>query len=378
MRRLGLILLFVLFVVALANAIQFTSPFSKVSDALKMVREKNLSKFEAKYWREMEDKYVQCELCPNLCVIPNLGRGRCGVRINIEGKLYSLVYGKPVAVHIDPIEKKPLSHFLPGTAVFSIATAGCNLGCIFCQNWQISQVKPEDADHYNLSPEEIVTVIKKNKLPSIAYTYTEPTVFYEYMLATAKLAKKAGIKNVMHSCGYINPKPLKELLQYMDAANIDLKGFSEEYYQEMSFGRLEPVLTSLKTIKQEGVWLEITNLIIPGKNDDPKMIRDMCKWIKNELGTDVPLYFGAFHPNYKLKNVPPTPVKTLEMAHKIAKEEGLKYVYIGNVYGHFGEDTYCPKCGKTVIKREGYKIVENDLVDGKCKFCGEEIAGVWK
>ncbi|MBU1026628.1 MAG: AmmeMemoRadiSam system radical SAM enzyme [Candidatus Margulisbacteria bacterium] len=343
-----------------------------------MVREKNLSKFEAKYWREMEDKYVQCELCPNLCVIPNLGRGRCGVRINIEGKLYSLVYGKPVAVHIDPIEKKPLSHFLPGTAVFSIATAGCNLGCIFCQNWQISQVKPEDADHYNLSPEEIVTVIKKNKLPSIAYTYTEPTVFYEYMLATAKLAKKAGIKNVMHSCGYINPKPLKELLQYMDAANIDLKGFSEEYYQEMSFGRLEPVLTSLKTIKQEGVWLEITNLIIPGKNDDPKMIRDMCKWIKNELGTDVPLYFGAFHPNYKLKNVPPTPVKTLEMAHKIAKEEGLKYVYIGNVYGHFGEDTYCPKCGKTVIKREGYKIVENDLVDGKCKFCGEEIAGVWK
>jgi len=378
MRRLGLILLFVLFVVALANAIQFTSPFSKVSDALKMVREKNLSKFDAKYWREMEDKYVQCELCPNLCVIPNLGRGRCGVRINIEGKLYSLVYGKPVAVHIDPIEKKPLSHFLPGTAVFSIATAGCNLGCIFCQNWQISQVKPEDADHYNLSPEEIVTVIKKNKLPSIAYTYTEPTVFYEYMLATAKLAKKAGIKNVMHSCGYINPKPLKELLQYMDAANIDLKGFSEEYYQEMSFGRLEPVLTSLKTIKQEGVWLEITNLIIPGKNDDPKMIRDMCKWIKNELGTDVPLYFGAFHPNYKLKNVPPTPVKTLEMAHKIAKEEGLKYVYIGNVYGHFGEDTYCPKCGKTVIKREGYKIVENDLVDGKCKFCGEEIAGVWK
>ncbi len=378
MRRLGLSLLFVLFVVALANAIQFTSPFSKVGDALKMIRAKNLSKFDARYWKELEDKYVKCELCPNLCVIPNLGRGRCGVRINIEGKLYSLVYGKPVAVHIDPIEKKPLSHFLPGTAVFSIATAGCNLGCVFCQNWQISQVKPEDADHYNLSPEQIVTVVKKNKLPSIAYTYTEPTVFYEYMLDTAKLAKKAGIKNVMHSCGYINPKPLKELLQYMDAANIDLKGFSEEYYQEMAFGRLEPVLTSLKTIKQAGVWLEITNLIVPGKNDDPEMIRKMCQWIKNELGSDVPLYFGAFHPNYKLKNVPPTPVKTLEMAHKIAKEEGLNYVYIGNVYGHFGEDTYCPDCGRAVIKRQGYKIVENNLVDGKCKFCGEKISGVWR
>lgn len=364
--------------VTLADAIQFTRPFSKVSDALKMIRKANLSKFEAKYWKKLEDDLVQCELCPNLCVLPNLARGRCGVRINIEGKLYSLVYGKPVAVHVDPIEKKPLSHFLPGTAVFSIATAGCNLGCIFCQNWQISQVKPEEADHYNLSPEQIVTLALTYECPSIAYTYTEPTIFYEYMLDIAKLAKKAGIRNVMHSCGYINPKPLKELLKYMDAANIDLKGFSEEYYQEMCLGRLEPVLTVLKTVKEEGVWLEITNLVVPGKNDDPKMIRKMCKWIIKNLGPDVPLYFGAFYPHYKLKGVPPTPVKTLEKAYEIAKEEGLNYVYIGNVYGHMTEHTYCPKCGRVVIKRRGYTILENNLKDGRCKFCEQRIVGVWK
>jgi pyruvate formate lyase activating enzyme len=363
---------------ALAEAIQFTTPFSRLSDALKMIRQANLAKFEAKYYKQMQDNVVQCQLCPNLCVLPNLARGRCGVRINLEGKLYSLVYGKPVAVHIDPIEKKPLSHFLPGTQIFSIATAGCNLGCIFCQNWQISQAKPEDADHQNLSPLEVVSLASKYKCPSIAYTYTEPTIFYEYMLDTAKLARSAGIRNVMHSCGYINPEPLKELLKYMDAANVDLKGFSEEYYQEMCFGRLEPVLNTLRTIKQEGVWLEITNLIVPGKNDDPQMIRKMAKWIKEELGPDVPLYFSAFQPNYKLKGVPPTSVKTLEMARRIAIEEGLHYVYIGNVYGHVAENTYCPKCGKVVVKRLGYTIQEYNLKDGKCRFCGYRIPGVWK
>jgi len=378
MRREIYLILGVLLLVTIAEAIQFASPFSRVSDALKMIREKNLSKFEAKYWRKIEGETIQCELCPNLCVLPNLARGRCGVRINLDGKLYSLVYGKPVAVHVDPIEKKPLSHFLPGTPVFSIATAGCNLGCIFCQNWQISQTLPEDAKHENLSPAQIVALAKKYQTPSIAFTYTEPTIFYEYMLDTAKLAKKNGIRTVMHSCGYINPKPLKELLQYIDAANIDLKGFSEDFCREMSYGRLQPVLETMKTIKKEGVWLESTNLIIPGKNDDPKMIRSMCRWIRKELGPDVPIYFAAFHPNYKLKGVPPTPVKTLEMAYRIAKEEGLRYVYIGNVYGHMHENTVCPKCGKTVIKRRGYSIVENNLKNGRCKFCGEKIAGIWR
>lgn len=378
MRRFVYVILSLLLLTALAEAIQFAPPFSRLTEALEMLRKANLSKFEAMYYEKLENKAVQCRLCPNMCLLPNLTRGRCGVRMNIEGKLYSLVYGKPVAVHVDPIEKKPLSHVLPGTKSFSIATAGCNLGCVFCQNWQISQVKPEEADHYNLTPQQIVDLAVSSECPSIAYTYTEPTVFYEYMLDTAKLARKAGIKNVMHSCGYINPEPLKELLQYMDAANIDLKGFSEEYYQEMCFGRLEPVLVTLKTIKKEGVWLEITNLIVPGKNDDPEMIRKMCRWIKKELGPDVPLYFAAFHPNYRLKGVPPTPVKTLEVAHNIAKREGLRYVYIGNIYGHTTEHTYCPKCKAIVIERRGYTILENNLWRGKCKSCGTEIPGVWQ
>ncbi len=380
MRKYGFIIvvLLVVIVAGLTDAIQFTRPFSKLSDALKMIREANLSRFEAMHYKKLDNKMVHCLLCPNMCVIPNLARGRCGVRINLDGKLYSLVYGKPIAVHIDPIEKKPLSHFMPGTPIFSIATAGCNLGCIFCQNWQISQAKPEEADHLNLSPEQIVDLAENYETPSIAFTYTEPTIFYEYMLDTAKLAKRRGIKTVMHTCGYINPKPLKELLEYMDAANVDLKGFSEEFYEEMCFGRLEPVLETIKTVKKEGVWLEITNLIIPGKNDDPEMIRKMCVWIRENVGPDVPLYFSAFHPNYKLRGIPPTPIKTLEMASKIAKEEGLNYAYIGNVYGHAGEHTYCPKCGKIVIKRLGFTVQENNLINGRCKFCREKIPGVWQ
>ncbi|MFA4967412.1 MAG: AmmeMemoRadiSam system radical SAM enzyme, partial [Candidatus Margulisiibacteriota bacterium] len=235
-----------------------------------------------------------------------------------------------------------------------------------------------EAEHENFDPEKIVDLAIEAKSPTIAYTYTEPTVFYEYMLATAKLAKKKGLRNIMHSCGYINPEPLKELLKYMDACNIDLKGFSEEYYQSMCSGHLDPVLETLKTIKRSGVWLEITNLVVPGKNDDPKMIREMCVWIKENLGPDVPLYFSAFSPLYKMQNVPPTPAETLEKAYSIAKEAGLNYVYIGNVFGNFKEHTYCPKCGKIVIKRLGFSVEENNLVDGKCKFCGQKIAGVWE
>lgn len=371
------LIIFVCLSVAI-NAIQLDFGFSSEEEALETIRKAGLSKREALYYQKLPDKVVRCQLCPNYCLLKPGKKGLCGNRVNIDGKLYTMVYGKPISVHIDPIEKKPLSHFLPGTTALSIATAGCNLGCIFCQNWQISQAKPEEAPHYDLYPKDIVELAKKYKTPTIAYTYTEPTVFYEYMLETAKLARKSGIKNIMHSCGYINEKPLKELLQYMDACNIDLKGFSEEFYQEMCNGRLEPVLNSIKTIKEKGVWLEITNLIIPGKNDDPKMIRKMCIWIRENLGKDVPIYFAAFHPAYKLTNIPPTPVKTLEMAAKIAKEEGLNYVFIGNVFGHTGEHTYCPKCKKIVIKRKGYTILEINLKEGRCKFCGEKIPGVWE
>ncbi|MDD5382087.1 MAG: AmmeMemoRadiSam system radical SAM enzyme [Candidatus Margulisbacteria bacterium] len=378
MRRILAVILALFLAATLASAIQFTSPFARLADALRMIREANLSRYEALYYQKLGRDVVQCQLCPNRCTLANLARGLCGVRINLEGKLYSLVYGKPIAIHVDPIEKKPLSHFLPGTTAFSISTAGCNLGCVFCQNWQISQVKPEEAEHYNFEPEKIVNMALDARSPTIAYTYTEPTIFYEYMLATAKLAKKKGLRNIMHSCGYINPEPLKELLKYMDACNIDLKGFSEDFYQQMCYGRLEPVLETIKTIKKQGVWLEITNLVIPGKNDDPKMIRAMCRWIKANVGPDVPLYFSAFYPQYKLANVPPTPVESLEKAYKIAREEGLNFVYVGNVYGHLKENTYCPKCGEAVVKRLGFSIEANNLINGKCKFCGYKMPGVWK
>ena len=333
----------------------------------------------ANYWQKIKDNIVQCLLCPRKCVLDAGQRGVCTVRINKEGKLYTLGYGNPVAIHIDPIEKKPFFHVAPGEPVFSLAVAGCNMRCIFCQNWQISQSRPDETENYNLSPEEVVNKTIENNCKFIAYTYTEPTVFYEYMLDIAKLARAKGLKNTMHSCGYINPQPLKELLKYMDAVNIDLKGFTEEYYAKIGLlAQLKPVLETLKTIKEEGVWLEITNLIIPNFNDDPQKIKEMCIWIKENLGDEVPLHFSRFVPNFKLQNLPPTSIEKLEEAYKIAKGVGLKYVYIGNVPGHKGENTYCPNCGKIVVKRIGYEILENNIKDGKCKFCGYKIAGRWR
>jgi len=321
-------------------------------------------------------KTVQCELCPNGCVLDEGQHSRCRARMNKGGVLYSLVYGKPCAVHVDPIEKKPFSHFLPGTTAFSIATAGCVLSCKFCQNWQISQARPEDTDTYDLPPDEVVRKAMFYECRSISYTYTEPTVFYEYMYDTAVIAKKYDIKNTMHSCGYINEKPLRKLSKYMNAANIDLKGFTEDFYKRICNGSLKPVLNSLVVLKQEGVWLEITNLVLPTLNDDMKTIREMCKWIKKNLGHDTPIHFSRFYPHYKLDNLPPTPLETITEARKTAMDVGLKYVYIGNIR-HEGENTYCPKCKKMLIEREGYFVKQNNIVNGKCKFCSTSIAGVW-
>ncbi|MCM8795782.1 MAG: AmmeMemoRadiSam system radical SAM enzyme [Candidatus Omnitrophica bacterium] len=337
-----------------------------------------LSLKEALFYEKLDHKIVQCHLCPRNCIIPPTRRGFCGVRENREGILYSLSYAKPVAIHIDPIEKKPLFHFLPGTTAFSIATAGCNLRCKFCQNWEISQAKPEDVEYLYLEPEDLVKKVKLSGSPTIAYTYTEPTIFYEYMLETAKLAKEVGIRNIMHSAGYINEAPLRQLAKYLDAANIDLKGFSDEYYAKMSEGTLEPVLKTLKVLKEEGVHLEITNLVLSGFNDDEDTLVKMCLWIKENLGPDTPLHFSRAFPMYKMLHLNPTPVETLERARKIALDCGLKYVYIGNVAGHPAENTYCPKCGKILIERKGYFILQNNIEDGKCKFCGEKIEGVWK
>jgi len=333
---------------------------------------------EALFYQKLKNQLVQCQLCPRRCFIPDGKRGFCGVRENHGGVLYTLSFAKPVSLNdIDPIEKKPLFHFLPGTRTFSIATAGCNLKCKFCQNWEISQRLPEEVDFVYLEPEDLVRKLQESGRPTIAYTYSEPTIFYEYVLEIAKLARAKGIRNVMHSNGYINEEPLRQLTKYLDAANIDLKGFSEEFYTKMAEGTLEPVLKSLKILRKEGVHIEITNLVIPGYNDDEETLVKMCQWIRDNLGADTPLHFSRFIPMYKLLNLSFTPVETLEKARNIALDCGLKYVYIGNVGGNPAENTYCPKCKKIVIRRIGYMVSEINLENGKCKFCGEKIDGIW-
>ncbi len=333
----------------------------------------------AKYWQKIDENTVRCLLCPRKCILGLNQRGVCTVRINIKGSLYTLGYGNPVAVHIDPIEKKPFFHVWPGSRTLSLAVAGCNMRCKFCQNWQISQSSPDQTLNYQLSPQEVVEKAKEYDCPFVVFTYTEPTVFYEYMLDIARLAKKEGLHTAMHTCGYINPQPLEELLGYMDAVNVDLKGFTQEFYQKMGlWADLEPVLDTIRMIKKKGVHLEITNLLIPTHNDDPQKIKEMCQWIKDNVGDDVPLHFSRFYPAHKLRNLPPTPVETLENAYEIAKEVGIKFVYIGNLPGNEQENTYCPRCGKLLIRRAGYRVLENNVVEGKCKFCGCPIPGLWR
>ncbi len=319
---------------------------------------------------------VRCELCPTECVLGDYEVGGCKVRINRGGELYSLVYGKPCSVHIDPIEKKPFYHFLPATKALSIATVGCVLGCKFCQNWEISQARPEEADFNELPPDEAVRLALFYGCPSITYTYTEPTVFYEYMYDIAALARDNGVRNTVHTCGYINEKPLRKLSKLLAAADVDLKAFTEDFYGRVCGGRLKPVLDAIVTLREEGVWLEITNLVIPTLNDDMKEIRRMSRWLAENAGPDVPLHFSRFFPYYKLKNLPPTPVDTLARARQVAMAEGLKYVYIGNLRSS-AENTYCQSCGKRVIEREGYFVKSVNIRDGSCAFCGARISGVW-
>jgi pyruvate formate lyase activating enzyme len=319
---------------------------------------------------------VKCELCPTECVLSDYEVGGCRVRINKGGTLYSLVYGRPCAVNIDPIEKKPFYHFLPGTTAFSIATAGCVLGCKFCQNWEISQAKPEETDFRELPPGDVVRQTLLYGCRSVTYTYTEPAVFYEYMYDTAVLAGRYGVKNTMHTCGYINEKPLRELCKYMDAADVDLKAFTEDFYARVCGGRLKPVLDALRVLKEQGVWLEITNLVIPTLNDNMKEIRDMCVWIHKNLGPDVPLHFSRFFPYYRLTKLPPTPLETLIDARKTAIDAGLRYVYIGNIKSD-ASNTFCPNCKKLLIERAGYHIRQNNIVGSRCSFCGTVIPGVW-
>jgi len=328
---------------------------------------------------------VQCELCPKACVIEPGQSGECRVRVNIDGRLRTVVYGYPCSINVDPIEKKPLAHFLPGTGILSIATVGCNLHCRNCQNWEISQANPEQmpAVFYSRqklfwSPAELVALTRRAGCPSLAYTYTDPIVYYEYTYDTAKLARQAGIRNVLVTAGYINPEPWERLLEYVDAANIDLKAITDEFYRKVCSATLKPVLNALVTAKAAGVLVEVTNLLIPTLNDDPKQIRQLCRWVRANLGAETPLHFSRFFPRHKMLNLPPTSLEALDLARGIAMDEGLQYVYIGNIASKQGQNTYCPGCGELLIERRGYTIVQNGLADGSCPKCGNEIYGVWK
>lgn len=332
---------------------------------------------EARYYKKLPNRKIQCVLCPRECIIDDLERGYCGVRENRNGIYYTLVHSRPCSVHVDPIEKKPLFHFLPASLAFSLATAGCNVECKFCQNWQISQVRPEQVPALDLPPKRVAEEAQKSGSKSIAYTYTEPVIFTEYMLDSALAANQIGIRSVMISNGYISPGPMKDLCKALAAVKIDLKAFTERFYKELVAGELRPVLDTLVLLRKEKIWFEIVYLIIPGENDNGNELKQMCKWIVTELGVDVPVHFSRFYPEYRLKNLPPTPENTLVMARKIGLDAGLRYVYVGNIPGNEGENTFCWQCGKIVIRRKGFMVLENNLTNGKCKFCQSAIAGVW-
>ena len=327
------------------------------------------------FYEKLDNKKVHCLLCPQNCVISDKKRGQCKIRENRNGKLYSLVYAKPCSIAIDPIEKKPLFHFMPSSSVFSIGTAGCNLHCLFCQNWNTSQVEPETVPAPEMMPSKVVDEAIDSECEIIAYTYNEPTIFYEMCYDVSKAAHQKGLKNIMVTNGYVNSEPARKLFEFIDAVNVDLKAFSEDFYKKMTGARLEPVLETLKLMKKIGIWIEITNLIIPSLNDNMTMIKEMCIWIKDNLGEDVPLHFSRFHPTYKLDDLPSTDPKTLFKAKDVAKEVGLRYVYIGNL--EEGEDTFCPKCNNLLVKRQIFEVLENNISEGKCNKCGENIAGVW-
>lgn len=365
-------------VVASGVTLLFSGWFGQSSVGEVMKANQSVGPQPARYWLKLDNDRIRCQLCPHDCLILSGRRGLCRVRENRNGVLYTLVYGKPVAIGIGPIEKAPFNHFYPSHRRQTIATVGCNLRCKHCQNWHISQRNVEDVSYRRLSPDEIIAGVKRAGLNSVSFTYTEPTIFFEYMYDIAYLAQSRGMLTTLVTNGYISPQPLRALLRHIDAVRVDLKAFTEDFYREISGASLAPVLDTLKIIKKEGVWLEIINLIIPTINDCPKEIRAMCEWILENLGPDVPIHFNRFHPAYKMTHLPPTPVETLEMAHAIAKDVGINFVTIGNVPGHRYDSTFCPTCGKNLIHRVGMSVLANNIQNGMCRFCGRDIPGVWE
>ena len=329
------------------------------------------------WYSKLDSTRVRCELCPKRCELENGERATCRVRTNQGGAIYTLAYNNPTFILEDPVECKPFFHVMPGTRALSVATAGCNLQCKFCEAWDMTQVTPEEVHAYDMPPEVVVTHAVKSDVHSISYTFGEPVVFYEYMAAIATLSKEAGLLNLMHTAGYIRPEPLKELIERLDAVNVDLKSFDPTFYRNVVGGELDPVLRTLTILREANIHIEITNIVIPTLNDSMEKIHQMCKWIINELGENVPVHFVRFYPLYKLSNLPRTPVSTLDKARDTALSAGLRYVYISRVTGHKGENTYCPGCGKTVIKRVGFVVEEINLENGRCPYCSTYISGIW-
>jgi pyruvate formate lyase activating enzyme len=347
------------------------------TSALEGPRLKGVVRHEAMFWEQGDGREVKCVLCPRECEVADVERGYCGVRENQGGQYQTLVYGALCSAMIDPIEKKPLFHYLPGTEAFSIATAGCNIECKFCQNWQISQFRPEQVECNEVSPERLVRTCVYRNWPTIAYTYTEPVIFYEYMHDTAALARERRVGSVMISNGYIQEKPLRQLCQHLTGVKIDLKAFTEKFYVDQCAGELKPVLKALEILKEIGIWFELVILIIPTLNDRPAEVQAMSAWVVKHLGPDVPMHFTRFHPTYRVTNLPRTPVSTVARCRQIALDAGVHYAYSGNVPMHPGENTYCHSCKAQLIRRAGFRVVTNRIADGKCPDCGTQIPGVW-
>ena len=333
-----------------------------------------------RYWHALEDGRIQCDVCPRYCRLHEGQRGVCFVRGRAHDQIVLTTYGRSSGFCIDPIEKKPLNHFLPGTPVLSFGTAGCNLTCKFCQNWSISKARALDRVQDHASPEAIAEAAVASGCRSVAFTYNDPVIFLEYAVDVAQACRARGIKSVAVSAGYIAPEPRREFFQYMDAANIDLKGFTERFYKNLCTGKLAAVLDTLVYLRRETkVWLEITTLLIPGENDSPAEIEALCKWVEEHLGADVPLHFTAFHPDWKMQDTPATPPATLRMARRIGTELGLPHVYTGNIHDPAGQSTYCHGCGAQVVGRDGYQITAWKLApDGSCRRCGAPCAGVFE
>ncbi len=329
------------------------------------------------WYTELENNAIRCELCPKQCELAEGERAPCRVRENRDGACYSLVYGNPALVQEDPVERKPFFHVLPGERALSISTAGCNLACKFCEVWDMALVSPEEVHAYDMPPDRVLNYAGEGDAVAVSYAFGEPVIYYEYTAKVAELAKEAGLLNLMHTAAYIKREPLEKILEKMDAVNVDLKGFDREFYRDYVGGELDRVLENLKIIRDSGVHLEITNIVIPELNDDMEKIEEMCGWIAKELGTDIPLHFARFYPLHKLQDLPRTPASTLDQARKVAMDQGLKYAYVARVTGHDGENTFCPECDEKVIDREGFVIESLNLENGACEYCGTEIPGIW-